>query len=345
MKKKVLMIFCGGTIAMTPDSKTGALKPAKTSNELLELIPAVKDLVDLDVIELFNTDSTEINYTHWVKLINTIHQKYKQYESFVITHGTDTMVDTGCALSLAFGKNLTKSIVITWSQSHSEAIWTDAKFNLENVFRVAICDVPEVMISFGHYVLRAIRAQKRHESDYNAFHSPNFLYLANIRAEIQWTPVARNSVVHISKLNIKNDFENEILTIKVNAGLNEKLVENIIGQGSIKGIVFESLGSGNVPSKYLKSIRQATKKNIPCLIASPFTGGSTHAKIYELWYEALKAWAIETYDMTATAIYIKLMWCLAQINKKIKAGVLSSDDLIPVIREMFNTNYVGEVSI
>ena len=345
MKRKILMLFCGGTIAMSPDEKTGALRPAKSSKELLELVPKVKELVDLDVIELFNIDSTEVTSKHWKQIVDCISENYDKYEGFVITHGTDTMVDSGCAISLAFGKHLTKPIVLTGSQTHIEAVGTDAKFNLENVFRVVCCDIPEVMISFGHFVLRASRSQKKHESDYNAFHSPNFLPLANIRAEIEWSPVSKRSNPMSQKGKINNNFEDDILTIKVNAGLSEKLIEKIIKDGTVKGIVFESLGAGNIPSKYLNSIKVATENNIPCLIASPFIGGTTHATTYELGYEALKVGAIETHDMTATAIYIKLMWCLHQVNEKIKLGILNKEDLIPTIREMFNTDYVGEVSL
>ena len=344
MKKKVLMLFCGGTIAMMPDEKTGALKPAKSAKELLDLVPKVRELIDLDVKELFNIDSTEVNQTHWQQIIKEIYDNYDKYEGFVITHGTDTMVDSGSAIALAFGKSLTKPIVMTGSQTHIGAIGTDAKFNLENVFRVVCHNVPEVMISFGHYILRAVRTQKRHESDYNAFHSPNQLPLGNIRSEITWNPIIRK-VSPTQALSLQNNFETDILTVKVNAGLSEKLVEKIIDEGIVKGIVFESLGAGNIPSKYINSIKKATSKNIPCLIASPFIGGSTHATTYELGYEALQAGAIETHDMTATAIYIKLMWCLAQIENKIKLGVINPEDLIPTLREMFNTNYIGEVSL
>jgi len=345
MKKKILMLFCGGTIAMMPDEKTWALKPSKGAEEILALVPKVKELIDLDTIELFNVDSTEINDTHWKQIIEKIYDNYDSYDGFVITHWTDTMVDSGSAIALAFGKNLNKPIVLTGSQTHIGAIGTDAKFNLENVFRVVISNVPEVMISFGHFVLRAIRTQKKHESDYNAFHSPNCLPLGYIRSEIERSPIIRKNISQVKNIYVQNNFEKDILTVKVNAGLSEKLIERIVEEGTVKGIVFESLGAGNVPSKYLTSIKQATEKNIPCLIASPFIGGSTHATTYELGYKALESGAIETWDMTATAIYVKLMWTLSQVNEKIKKGILNNEDLISTIREMFNTDYVGEITL
>ncbi len=346
MKKKILMLFCGWTIAMDPDPKTGALRPAKWAEDLLVLVPKIKELVDLDVIELFDIDSTDVWIKQWRLIADTIYENYEKYEWFVITHGTDTMVDTSSAISLIFGKNLSKPIVFTWSQTHSWAIGTDAKLNLENVFRTVTYNIPEVMISFGNFVLRAIRSQKRHDSDYNAFHSPNYPELAFLRSEINWNlPVLKNKNLSQSPINFQKDFINGVINIKVNAWLKPEQIIKLIYDDWLRWIVFESLWTWNIPSWYIESIKSATSKNIPVLIASPFAWWTTHATTYELWYEALKAWAIETRDMTSTSIYVKLMWCLAQIDKKIELWVLTKQDLISTLREMFNTDYVGEVSI
>jgi len=59
-KKKICLVFCGGTIAMVPNKKTGALEPVKSVKEFLSLIPKIKGVADVDVVELFNIDSSDI---------------------------------------------------------------------------------------------------------------------------------------------------------------------------------------------------------------------------------------------------------------------------------------------
>ena len=68
-KKKICLIFCGGTIAMTRNPETGALEPAKSPEDLLNMVPEVKEYVDLDIIFLFNLDSSDMDSTHWKKLL------------------------------------------------------------------------------------------------------------------------------------------------------------------------------------------------------------------------------------------------------------------------------------
>ena len=346
-KKKICLIFCGGTIAMLPNKKTGALEPAKSAKELLSLVPKVREIADVDIVELFNIDSTDITLMHWNQIAKEIYKRYHQYDGFLVTHGTDTMADTGSALAFAFGKNLNKPIVLTGAQSYPEAIGTDAKFNLENAFRVVISDTAEVMISFGHYVYRAVRAQKKHESDFNAFMSPAFPELAYIRGNIQWTFLAkRKTESNIPEIDFKPDFESEILTIKLNAAITPEMIDTLIGSHLIRALLFESLGAGNIPGRYLPVVKKAVKLNLPVLIASPFIGGSTAtASTYKLGLDALKAGVIATNDMTFTAAYVKLMWCLAQVKKKIKAKELKEENIILIVKKMFQTDYTGEVTL
>lgn len=59
-------------------------------------------------------DSSNMMITDWQKMAITIEQNYKDYDGFVILHGTDTMAYTASALSFML-ENLNKSVVITGS--------------------------------------------------------------------------------------------------------------------------------------------------------------------------------------------------------------------------------------
>ena len=96
-KKKVLLIATGGTIA-SKRSYHG-LKPQITPEELISFIPQVKELCEVETLQLLNLDSTNMQPSHWKMIVQTIRKYYEEFDGFVIAHGTDTMAYTAAALS------------------------------------------------------------------------------------------------------------------------------------------------------------------------------------------------------------------------------------------------------
>ena len=111
--RKILLIATGGTIASKPTA--GGLVPQITSEEILNYVPQVAQIAEIDTLQLFNLDSTNINWQHWLKIAECIEAHYAKYDGCVITHGTDTMAYTIAALSYLV-QNSAKPIVMTGSQ-------------------------------------------------------------------------------------------------------------------------------------------------------------------------------------------------------------------------------------
>ena len=90
--KKILMLATGGTIAseMTPSG----LSPELTPQQLLSFIPRVAELCEVDCLQVYSLDSTNIHPEHWLGIARAIRENYDRYDGFVISHGTDTMAYT-----------------------------------------------------------------------------------------------------------------------------------------------------------------------------------------------------------------------------------------------------------
>ena len=95
--KKILLIATGGTIASKKTER--GLAPAISAEDLLQFVPELKDLCNIDTIQLFDLDSTNITPAHWLLMKDTIRNNYDRYDGFVISHGTDTMAYSAAALS------------------------------------------------------------------------------------------------------------------------------------------------------------------------------------------------------------------------------------------------------
>jgi len=119
-----------------PDSKDSAIKI------LTEVEPRLSTIADYDLEFIANIDSTNITPDDWDRILFCLNKTYRNYNGFVITHGTDTMAYTAAALSLAIDR-LGKPVVLTGSQIPGSRIESDAKRNLINAFKVATRTCPE----------------------------------------------------------------------------------------------------------------------------------------------------------------------------------------------------------
>lgn len=57
MKKHIIVITTGGTIAMKKDPETGGLVPAVSGEDLAAAVPGLSDWADVSVVEFSNVPS------------------------------------------------------------------------------------------------------------------------------------------------------------------------------------------------------------------------------------------------------------------------------------------------
>ena len=122
-----------------------------------------------------------------------IEKNYKDYDGFVIIHGTDTMAYTASLLSFMF-ENLHKTVVLTGSQIPISELRNDAIDNLLGSLIVAgTFLIPEVVIYFDNKVIRGNRSTKDNSNMLEAFSSPNMLPLArlDVNFTIDWDKVLK----------------------------------------------------------------------------------------------------------------------------------------------------------
>lgn len=362
-KLKVLILGFGGTIAMVPDA-SGVLIPAKSIEEILAIVPSLREMADVELVQVENKDSTNINPSHWAKLALKIAEIHGDYDAIIVTHGTDTMAYTAGAVSLALGRELEIPIVFTGSQLPLIAYGSDARFNLENAMKTVLeackMNIAEVMIVFNDFVLRASRTVKISEARFGAFDSPAFPHLSQITATGVYfipqtlkvgeddshfgfdlrptSPKKQPPRVKKVVLDIKPHFQRSILSVEIVPGLEPAILMAVLKSGTCQGLLLKSLGAGNIPSEeeysILPVVEAATHKyKVPVLVSTKFVGGNTHMDIYEPGKLAMEAGAIPTGDMTDVMAQIKFMWALAQ-------GYRERQALADVIKRSF----VGEIS-
>lgn len=305
--KKILILHTGGTIGMVSSSRDQrALKPIGNKVRFLELVPELSKLAQVKVLVVDNIDSSNVTPEHWIKWLSIIKKIYNDYDGFVVTHGTDSMVYTASAFSFAL-KNVTKPIVFTGSQRPLGYIRTDGRDNLINSVEMA-CNGPlEVSLCFGNQLLRANRSTKFSSTDYIAFESFNYPRLATMGVEIEksWSavPVKQKPAWQIA-------FNKKVFCFKIFPGISGEILKATIHTKACEAVVLEAFGSGNVPAldtSVLGMIQEARSLNKAVVIVSQCPHGRVDLGLYQSGIKALNAGALSAGDMTREAAVVKLM--------------------------------------
>lgn len=105
-------------------------------------------------------DSSNITVEDQLNIAQIIFDNYKNFDGFVVCHGTDTMAYTSSLLSFIL-ENLNKTVVVTGSQIPLSELRNDAVDNLLGSLLVAgPFLIPEVVIYFSNKLYRGNRVSK-----------------------------------------------------------------------------------------------------------------------------------------------------------------------------------------
>lgn len=312
--KNILLIATGGTIASV--STDHGLVPGTSGKEILSYVPEAESVCHIDVKQILNLDSTNLQPEHWLKIVRGIQEVYDQYDGFVITHGTDTMAYTAAALSYLI-QNSAKPIIITGAQKPISAPITDAKKNLMDSIRFAARDnVSGVYIVFDGKAILGTRARKVRSKSYSAFESINYPVAAFIddRRILQYVEENDNH----SQVTFYYEINPRVFLLKLIPGMEPDILR-YIGE-RCDAIIIESYGVGGIPfynkRNFLEELKQLTMSGKIVVIATQVMLEGSDAEVYEVGFKAVNQYNIlQAYDMTVEAAAVKLMWILAQTHQ------------------------------
>ena len=338
MRKKVLLIATGGTFAAT-ESKNG-LRPTFDIKKIADLFPEVKKIADIEALQIFSLDSTNIHPQHWTEMAKVVAENHDKYDGFVISHGTDTMYYSSAALSFALG-GIRKPVVFTGSAISIDKDNSDAKVNFLDSVRAASSDsIKEVCVCFHGDIIRGTRARKVANEASKIINEKIGIY-----ASINSYPIGKiddGKVIKNPKtegcpentlLEVLPNFDLKVGHIKLYPGIESEILDYYKDK---KAVLIEAFAPGNVPfaySHWIEGIKKATKNKTSIFVTTQNPFGAVDMEMYEVGQRAMKAGAIPCHDMLPEAALVKLMWILGNFPG------LSNKEL----EKMFLRNFCGEI--
>lgn len=275
-------------------------------------------------------DSSNVNPAIWIELAEIIETNYAQYDSFVILHGTDTMSYTASALSYLL-ENLDKPVILTGAQLPIGVARSDARENFITALELAAAMdedrqpiLSEVCIYFNSQLLRGNRSKKQESSDFNAFHSENYPYLANAGVQIEYNYPYLKPREENATLRVHKQMDTNVAFIKMFPGINQKVVESILGIQGLRGVVLETYGAGNATTEswFLDAIKTAIESGIVIFNVSQCEGGKVIQGHYQTSKFLKQVGVVSGSDITAEAAITKMMYIFSKENDITKCAEL-----------------------
>ena len=265
-KKKVAIVFTGGTISMTVDEKIGAAIPSLSGEQIMSMVTNIDKVADIEVYNFDEIPGPHMTPEKMLNLRNFINDILlsDDISGVVVTHGTDSLEETAYFLDLTLDSP--KPVIVTGAMRSSDELGYDGPSNLAAAVCTSISDEAYnkgVLVVLSNEVLLASEATKTNTLTLNTFKSLTCGPLGIIDCDklVLSRDIVNRETIVVDKV------ESDVALIKSGAGMDESFIKFAADKGC-KGIVIEAMGRGNIPPGMLKGVEYARSKDIPVIIAT-----------------------------------------------------------------------------
>lgn len=271
-KPVVVLIATGGTIAMKNDPISQAPVPAISGEELVAATPGFSDLAKIEVNNLSNVPSAQMDPPRWIALQKTVREALARSEvaGVIVAHGTDTLEETCYFLDLTLLSD--KPVVLIGAQRNASERDFDGPRNLLNAAR--ICLSPDsrnkgVMLVLNNQINAAREVTKTNTSDVETFKSGDFGFLGTVdedRIVFARAPLRRQYVALTAAELPRVDI------VATYGGNDGALIRAAVAAGA-KGLVVAALGMGNVNPATYEAVKEVLAQGAAVVISTRVPNG------------------------------------------------------------------------
>jgi len=282
---RIRLLATGGTIAGAQPKGRGYRAAALSIQALVDAVPQLATLARLEVEQVAKLGSQDMSEAVWRKLALRAQAALDEpaIAGVVITHGTDTMEETGYFLNLIVRS--TKPIVLVGAMRPATAMSADGPMNLFNAIAVAATPAASgrgVLIVANDEIHCAREVAKTNTTQLGTFHSGQrgLAGLVNAgRAHFYASPVRRHTAASEFILPARAALP-RVDIIFAHAGMDRALIDAAVAAGA-RGLVIAGVGDGNLGAPALAACAAAAKKGV-AIVRSSRTGGGVVERNIEI---------------------------------------------------------------
>ena len=249
---QLLLLATGGTIAGRASDVTSLNHYSAgviTAEELLQSLPQLKQLAAIEVEQIANVDSADLTFDHWRRLVARIREALAvdpDLAGVVITHGTNTLEETGWLLQLLIDDP--RPVVLVGAMRPATALSADGPLNLFQAMQVA--RAPEsrgqgVLVVMDGWIHAAREVTKVATQGVGAFESPGVGPLGWVDdAGVHLPPAQPARPVPFSGLQLAEPWP-QVAILHGCVEPPSALIPALLSAG-VRGLVFTGTGAGQL---------------------------------------------------------------------------------------------------
>ena len=284
-KPKVVVLATGGTIAgaQAEGQDAGYKSGSFQVEDLIKAVPRLTELAEMSGEQIVNIGSQDMNNEVWLKLARRVNEVLAQPDvaAAIITHGTDTMEETGYFLSLVTRSS--KPVVLVGSMRPATATGADGPANLYNAVAAAVHPGAKgrgVLLVINDEIHYPREATKTNTTQLDTFKSPNRGKAGMTNAgRVYWYDALATKHTAASRFNVDGLKELprvDIFYAYANAG--REYVDQCVALGC-KGIVLAGVGDGNATQAMVAGLQDAMRKGVAVVRSSRTNSGITDRNV------------------------------------------------------------------
>jgi L-asparaginase len=286
-KPTVMILATGGTIAgaQPKEGEAGYKSGSFSVDALIKGVPGMEKVAVVKGEQIASIGSQDMNDAVWIKLARRVNELQAQPDvtGIVITHGTDTMEETGYFLNLVVKGD--KPVVLVGSMRPATAISADGPMNLYNGTAVAVDPAARgrgVLCVLNDDIHYARESTKTNATSLQTFASPNRGKAGIVlfgKASFYSPPVPKHTSGSAFAGNVPDALP-IVSIVYAHANVGKEPVEAAVAAGA-KGIVLAGVGDGNATAPMIEALAAAAKKGV-VVVRSTRVGTGTVARNVEL---------------------------------------------------------------
>ena len=313
---RIRVLATGGTIAgVQTDGRRGGYHAAVLSVEsIVASVPQLADAARIEVERVAAIGSQDMDESIWLRLAARAQAALDEPDlaGIVITHGTDTMEETGYFLNLVLATD--KPVVLVGAMRPATAISADGPMNFFNA--IAVAAHPGVR-GYGvlivandeiHFAREIAKTNTTQVGTFRSGHRGLAGLVTSGRLHLYGPPVRRHTA--------RGEFAVALLAaagapplprvdiVYAHAGMGRELIDAAVRAGA-RGLVLAGVGAGNLNAIALAAAAEAARAGV-AVVRSSRTGGGVVERNIEIDDDALGFIAAEELNPQKARVLLQL---------------------------------------
>lgn len=268
IRKRVAVVFTGGTIAMLPDPSTGAAVPTLRGMEILARTSGLADIADLEAIDWGLVPASHLRFGQILEIARLLEATLARpdIDAAVVVQGTDVMEETAFAWDLLLASH--KPVAVVGAMRNASDPDYDGPANLHDAVLAAAH--PEmrgqgVCVVMGGQALPADDVRKSDSHALDTFRAPARGPVARLdggRLTMLAPRAARRRLAAIPAVAAE-----PVPIVTAVVSMDGSPLRQAVAGGA-RGIVVAATGAGNTDPDLLAAAVEAMAAGIPVVLVT-----------------------------------------------------------------------------